>query len=592
MGVHSKMAGATNTIIQILRSDVTAYPVSLNPGEQAYSYVSNKLFVGNTDNSVVTIGGKYYVDLIDGATSSSTGNTLVRRDTAGNVTFKMVTVNDTASNGTDAVNKIYLDSRINALSYNTVYDGVINTNGYSNVHVSNTDSGGSIIIVANNTTVATFTKTTASFVEDVAITGNLLVKGTTSYTNVQSLLVSNNDIVLNANASGYPLINAYITVNRGAADNAAIIWNEATDKWQVDKAIGANYDIVDTQGGQSIGGTTTLNAVSVTNDLHAGTIETSGAGYFSSLTANGTITTNQLSVASNVQLSNVANVSLFTTLLDTSTYPSSPQRHYLVVSDSVSGNNQLQANTLAYFDASNTTFGVGYTTYNPLPNTMYQATGSSSSYVQNNIQNLNNGGSGDYVVTADNGSDSTGYIDVGMNGGNYTYQTSAGETGPTKSNDGYVIVVGSTGQGKGNLIIATGTANTDASMTLGAIKFSLGNQAAANVFAYMSRQSDSPTGTPTFAIGKNTGANYSYALDVNGAANVASLYINGTQVLGQSFALPVSFGGTGLQSVTANTVLYGNGTGALGMSNAPSAGQVLQYRTDGVKFGGLDGGTF
>ena len=100
------------------------------------------------------------------------------------------------------------------------------------------------------------------------------------------------------------------------------------------------------------------------------------------------------------------------------------------------------------------------------------------------------------------------------------------------------------------------------------------------------------SGTPTFAIGKSSGANYSYALDVNGAANVASLYINGTQVLGQSFALPVSYGGTGVQSVTANTVLYGNGTGALGSSNAPSAGQVLQYRTDGVKFGGLDGGTF
>ena len=74
------MAGATNTIIQILRSDVTAYPTTLNPGEQAYSYVTDKLFIGNTDSSVVTIGGKYYVDLIDNATSAATGNTLVRRE--------------------------------------------------------------------------------------------------------------------------------------------------------------------------------------------------------------------------------------------------------------------------------------------------------------------------------------------------------------------------------------------------------------------------------------------------------------------------------------------------------------------------------
>ena len=66
------MAGATNTIIQILRSNTTAYPTTLEPGEQAYSYVSQKLFVGNTDTTVITIGGKYYVDLIDNATASNT----------------------------------------------------------------------------------------------------------------------------------------------------------------------------------------------------------------------------------------------------------------------------------------------------------------------------------------------------------------------------------------------------------------------------------------------------------------------------------------------------------------------------------------
>ena len=223
---------------------------------------------------------------------------------------------------------------------------------------------------------------------------------------------------------------------------------------------------------------------------------------------------------------------------------------------------------------------------------MYQGTGSSSAYIQNNLQNLNNTGSADWVATADNGTDVSGYVDMGITGGNYSYQTDAGEVGPWRPNDGYIQVVGSTGQGRGNLLIMTGTSNTAATQHIGQIKFSLGNQAYANIFAYMSRQTDSPTGTGTFAINKNSGANYSYALDVNGAANVASMYINGTQVLGESFALPVGFGGTGLQSVTANTVLYGNGTGALGMSNAPTAGQVLQYRTDGVKFGGLDGGTF
>lgn len=586
------MAGATNTIIQILRSTTTAYPTSLNPGEQAYSYVSNKLFVGNTDNSVITIGGKYYVDLIDGATSANTGNTIVRRDDSGNAAFKMVSVSDSASQTTDVVNKGYLDTRISALSSNTIYDGTVGSTGYSNVHTSNVDAGGSVIIIANNSTVASFTKTAATFAEDVLVSGNLVVKGATSYTNVTTLLVDNNSIVMNANAAGRPLVNAYLTVNRGSADNAAVIWNESAGKWQLDKGINANYDIIDTGGGQSINGTTTLNAASVTNGLHAGSLEVSGAVNVSTLTANTTIYTNQLVVASNVQLSNVANVSLFTSVIDTSVYPTTPQRHYILVADTVTGNNQVQANSYVYFDASNTTFGVGYTAYTPLPNTMYQGTGSSSTYVQNNLQNLNNNGSADQVITADNGSDSLGFIDVGMAGGNYNYLTYAGETGPFKPNDGWIQVVGSTGIGRGNLIIGTGTANTDTSMHIGAIKFTLGNQAYANIIGFLSRENDSPTGNATWAIGKTSGANYAHALDVVGSANVGSLFINNTKILGSNFGLPTSYGGTGQTSFTANSVIYGNGTGALLSSNAPTTGQILQYRTDGVKFGGLDGGTF
>jgi hypothetical protein len=577
------MAGATNTIIQILRSDVTAYPTTLNPGEQAYSYVSGKLFIGNTDTSVITIGGEYYANLVDGATSSNSSNTLVRRDNSGNVAFNMATVLLDASNSTDVVNKSYLDNRINALSSNTIFSGVLGQDGYSNVHVSSTDNGGSVILVANNATVATITKTTTSFVQDVTVSGNLTVKGATSYTNVETLLVDNNEIVMNANASGTPLINAYITVNRGAADNAAIIWNEATDQWQIDNADGSIYDIVDTGGGQSIGGTTTLNAASVTNNLHVGVLEVSGHSNVASLTANGTIIADQVIVAANVQLANVANVANFVSVTHIN-YPAS-YKHKVLMGDGVSGNNEVQANNLFTFDAANTTVEVGYSSYTPLPNTMYQGTGSSYKYIQSNLQNLNNEGSSDYVATADNGSDTTGYVDVGIAGGNYTYDTLH------HPNDGFIQVVGSTGIGRGNVWIGTG-AETTTSPNVGDIYFHIGNFEAANIVGFITRENNTQTGVPTWAIGKTSSANSSYTLDVAGSANVASLYINNTKVLDESFGLPVPFGGTGLTSVTANSVLYGNGSGALGVTNAPTAGQVLQYRTDGVKFGGLDGGTF
>ena len=577
------MVGATNTIIQILRSEVTAVPSSLNPGEQAYSYLSNKLFIGDNLSGVLTIGGKYYVDLVDGATSANGSNNLVRRSNDGSAGFRMVTVLENATNPTDVVNKQFLETTISGLSYNTIYDGTVGANNYSNVHVSSAD-GGSIILVANNQTVGRLTDSTVDFYNvDVGISGNLIVKGETTYANVKTLLVDNNQLVMNANASGAPLIDAYITVNRGTADNAAIIWNESTDRWQVDRAIGVNYDIVDTQGGQSIGGTTTLNEASVTNGLHVGVLEVSGHSNVSSLTANGTIIADQVVVAANVQLANVANVSNFSVISHADGH--TQDQHYIVLSHSVSGNNAIEANNLLRFDSTNTTFSVGYSTYTPLPNTMLQSTGSSVRYVQNNIENLSGNGSADWVATADNGTDTSGYVDFGIAGSNYNFNTLH------KPNDGFLQVVGQTGVGLGNLWIGTGTSN-HAATNVGDVFFHIGNLESANIVGFITRENNSPTGAPTWALGKSDTANSAYTVDVSGSANVASMYINNTKVLGESFGLPVAFGGTGRTTLTENAVLYGTGTGAVGMTNVPVSGQILQYRTDGVKFGGLDGGTF
>ena len=57
-----------NTIIQIKRSTTTTAPASLSVAEQAYSYLSDKLFIGNTAGTgVVEIGGKYWVDTTQAA---------------------------------------------------------------------------------------------------------------------------------------------------------------------------------------------------------------------------------------------------------------------------------------------------------------------------------------------------------------------------------------------------------------------------------------------------------------------------------------------------------------------------------------------
>jgi hypothetical protein len=81
-----------NTVIQLKYSNVTSVPPTLNVAEPAYSNVSNKLFIDD-GTGVVAIGGKYYTDIVDAATTASTPNTLVLRGADGSASFNVVTAN-------------------------------------------------------------------------------------------------------------------------------------------------------------------------------------------------------------------------------------------------------------------------------------------------------------------------------------------------------------------------------------------------------------------------------------------------------------------------------------------------------------------
>lgn len=108
-----------------------------------------------------------------------------------------------------------------------------------------------------------------------------------------------------------------------------------------------------------------------------------------------------------------------------------------------------------------------------LPNVVAQFAGNSASYLQINFENNNANGTADYVATADVGTDTTYYIDTGINNSNY------GEG----ALDGYVIVAGD-GENDpgGNLMIGTITSNKR-------IEFVIGGTDEANVVARISANS-------------------------------------------------------------------------------------------------------
>lgn len=118
--------------------------------------------------------------------------------------------------------------------------------------------------------------------------------------------------------------------------------------------------------------------------------------------------------------------------------------------DTMSGNLDVTGNVVADIIVVNETLYSGLATREAtvLPNLIAQFTGNNTSYVQVNAQNINENGSGDYVVTADVGNDTTFYIDMGIQGSNLNQ-------GVIKALDGYLLVQGNTSQVGGNLVIGT-----------------------------------------------------------------------------------------------------------------------------------------
>jgi hypothetical protein len=110
-------------------------------------------------------------------------------------------------------------------------------------------------------------------------------------------------------------------------------------------------------------------------------------------------------------------------------------------------------------------------------NTIAQFKSSGTPFLQVNLQNTDGDSSGDYVVTADIGTNANNYIDMGINGSTFDDP----EYSAMKALDGYLYVSGSLNRSAdGNLIIGTASANAN-------VSFIAGGTTTSNVVAEMSK---------------------------------------------------------------------------------------------------------
>jgi hypothetical protein len=101
---------------------------------------------------------------------------------------------------------------------------------------------------------------------NLVVSGDLTVDGTTTVLNTATLEVEDNIVLLNKGVTGVPSLDAGIEVERGSSANVSILWNETTDSWTITNE-GTNYHAVARKHVADITGDATTSAFSITHNL-------------------------------------------------------------------------------------------------------------------------------------------------------------------------------------------------------------------------------------------------------------------------------------------------------------------------------------
>jgi len=126
------------------------------------------------------------------------------------------------------------------------------------------DGGSSITLGSGGTVTVGLADTITgnrTFSNNVTITGDLTVNGTTTTVNSNTVNIGDNLIVLNSDETGIPSQNGGIEIERGTSANATLIWDEGNDNW-VAGLSGSEIPLVTTTGTQTL----TNKTISGTNN--------------------------------------------------------------------------------------------------------------------------------------------------------------------------------------------------------------------------------------------------------------------------------------------------------------------------------------
>jgi hypothetical protein len=239
---------------------------------------------------------------------------------------------------------------------------------------------------------------------------------------------------------------------------------------------------------------------------------------------------------------------------------------------------------------------VGPTLATALPNTIAQFTSNANSYAQINFENVSTGtdATADYIATANNGTDTTFFVDLGITNNNYDNASPNNSLGTAVfANDAYLYAQGNLATTTGgNLVIGTSTANKSVKIFAGGIN-------SANIVATVSNTGMAVTGNvsatgyivTTGGFGNISQVDTITANTVNSTGNIR---VNGNiAVNGPAFG---AYANTAVQTITSGTQQkvqfqveeYDTNSNFANSRFTPTASGIYQFNAE-VRFDGSFG---
>jgi hypothetical protein len=259
-------------------------------GTDTTDTLTNKTLTSPKINEdVVLTASATELNILDGATLSTTELNYVD-----GVTSAIQTQIDTKSPSASPTftGTVTLPDNTVALGTKTTGDYVASLVAGTGVTLTNNSGETATPTIAIGQAVGTASNVTFN---DLVVSGNLTVSGTTTTLNTETMTINDNIIVLNNNATGAPSESAGIEVERGSSTNVVLRWDESSDKWQITND-GTTYEDI----------ATTTYAAPINNASFTGTFSAPTGTITSTMLADGTIVDADINASAAIALSKLA----------------------------------------------------------------------------------------------------------------------------------------------------------------------------------------------------------------------------------------------------------------------------------------------